>query len=184
MSRTLVGQAGDDRLDDRITSGAGPGRAARPEISQFLQADVQFQADRLPGPLGQQAVGGQQPYHRLLQGVMLALRGGAGVFGAAGLGQRAGHRLGRRRAPRVQVPLRPPGPAEGTGQPHPAVLKPVPAGIRPGVHAAQLGGDLRQVRQGRAVRGSGEQLAVGVAADSAGQRPGPVHDLLRPRHRH
>jgi hypothetical protein len=32
-----LGQAGDDRLDDRIAGGAGPGGAARAEVSQLLE---------------------------------------------------------------------------------------------------------------------------------------------------
>jgi hypothetical protein len=70
----------------RVAGRAGPGRAARAEVSELLQGDVEFEADRLAGPLGQHPVGGQQPRHRFFQGVVLALRQGAGVFGAAGLG--------------------------------------------------------------------------------------------------
>ena len=177
-----VEKAGDDRLDDRVASGAGPGRAARPEVSQLLEGDVQFEADRLASPLGQHPGRGQAG-HCFFERVVLALRHGAGVFGAARLGQRAEHRFGDRGAPRVQFPVDPAGAPEGAGQPQAAVFESVLILIGPGMLTVQFFRDAGQVSPGRAVPGGGEQFSVGVVADIVRQRAGPVHDVLRPRHR-
>ena len=127
----------------------GPAGLPAPPAASCSRVMLEFEADRLPGPLRQHAVGGQQPGHRFFQPVVQALRRGAGVFGAARLRQRAEHRIGHLGAPLRQVAFQPPRPAERLRQPQPPVLKPVtvPVVIGPGVLAGQFLSDPGQVGQ-------------------------------------
>ena len=174
--------AGDDGLDHRVAAGAGTGGAAGAAAGELVEGDGQLEADRLPGPL-RQAVGGDQPGARFLEGVVAALRQGAGVLGAADRGEGVQDGLDGGGAPAGQVAVEPGGAAEGGGEPDRPVVEPVIAGVGGGVAAVLLLGDPRQAGQVRPGRGGGQQLGVGAGLVLVGQDVGPVGDLPGPRQR-
>ena len=157
------------------------------EQEQVGQRDVRPGLDRLPGPLRQQAAGGQ-PAHRLRQRVVvpLALRPVILVPGRGG--QRVQHRGDRGGALGGQVAVQDPGPADRGGQLHlpvrevPArvLIRQVPAG--PHIHLREQAG---QVRQAQAAREGGQQLLIRrvpvlqgeLVRPQADQPPGGLGDL-------
>ena len=152
-------------------------------VQQLVEGDAELEADRLPGPLRQQPVGGQQPQQRFLQRVVAALRDAAVILGPGRPGQGIQHRLDRGGAPGGQVPIEAAGTFERGRQPQPAVLEPVRVTVGLGVRAEQLPRNPGQVTQRGAGSGGAEQLAVRLVADSGGEPVGPVRDLPAPRRR-
>ena len=128
VQEVVVGVAGDDGLDHRVAAGAGTGGAAGAAAGELVEGDGQLEADGLPGPL-RQAVGGDQPGARFLEGVVAALRQGAGVFGAADRGEGVQDGLDGGGAAAGQVAVEPGGAAEGGGEPDRPVVEPVVAGV-------------------------------------------------------
>ena len=119
MQEVVVDAAGDEGGDGGVAVIAGPGgRAGQPgrygrqggagrdhaaggvpgAAQEVLEAEVELEADGLPGPVGQ-AAGGEQPQARLFQGVVVPLGPAAGVLRAGFPGQRVQHRLQRGGAP-------------------------------------------------------------------------------------
>ena len=164
------------------TSGADPAGplplqgGAAVELEQVGQGDVRPHLDRLPGPLGQQP-GRDQPAHRLLEGVVVALLLRAGVLGPGRRRQRLQHRAHHRGALRGQVPGQHPRTLERGLQPDgPVLQRPVriligQVGPGPLVHLGDQRGQVRQPQPGRRRR---DQQLVGLL-------PVLLRQLVRPR---
>ncbi len=165
----MVGVAGDGGLDDGVAGDAGTAGAAGAAGREFVEGDGQFEADRLPGPL-RQAVGAEQPQAGFFQRVVLPLRRGAQVFGAAPGRQAAQHGVDGGGAAGGQVTVEPARAAERPLQPDAAVGEPV-IGVAVGgrVAAEQFLGDLPELGQGRPAGGRVEQQPVGGAAGVFGE---------------
>ena len=132
------------------------------EQEQVGQGDMRPGLDRLPGPLRQQAAGGQRP-HRLGQRVVVPLPLGPVVLLPGRRGQRVQHRGDRGGALGGQVAVQDPGPADRGGQLHLAVRE-LPARvligqIPPGPHV-HLREQRRQVRQPQPAGEGGQQLLI------------------------
>jgi hypothetical protein len=145
VEQVVVDPPGDDGLDGGVAAGAGAGRAALAVAGELVEGDGELEADGLAGPPGQ-AAGGEQPGTGFLEGVVLPLRLGAGVVGAAPGGQRPEDRAGGGAAGR-QVTLEPARAVERRRQPHAPAGESVVRGVGGGVAAAQVPGDGVQVGQ-------------------------------------
>ncbi len=150
-------------------------RGVHVQLEQVRQGDVGPDLDRLPGPLRQQARRDQPP-HRVLQRVMVALAVGAVVVGAAGGGQRVQHRGQDRGALRAQIPGHHPGAAERGLQPDRPVLEPRPVFIRRAGLGVHLRGQLGQVPQAQPARRGPDQDRVGGVAAVLREPAGPAAD--------
>ena len=147
---------------------------------EVVQGHVERDLQWLPGPVGQEPGRGEPPAG-FFQGVVVALGGGAGVFGACLLAQGVQDGAERGGALRGQVAPEFPGAAQGDIEPQAAVGEPVGVAVRAGQVAAHLLGQGGQAGQVSAARRGGEQDRVGGGAVVFGQQVGPVADLPRPR---
>jgi hypothetical protein len=144
---------------------------------QVGQGDVRDDLGGLPGP-GRDQAGGDQPVHRLGEGVVVALGVGPVMVGAAGRGQCLQHGADERRAFGCQVARHYPGAVEGGLQPQGTVVQQlagivVVGGIGAGL-GLHLGGQFRQVPQAQAAPGGSGQDRVGVIAAVLGELVGPL----------